>query len=71
MPPLGSASTSPLLDAGELALAIARHDTVDAAVRADEQAMLLRSTGMARLLDGAADGPLSTELPGFATADGR
>src|SRR5690606_4170558 len=36
VPPLGSASTSPLLDAGELALAIARHDTVDAAVRADE-----------------------------------
>jgi 2-polyprenyl-6-methoxyphenol hydroxylase-like FAD-dependent oxidoreductase len=68
MPPLGVGVNLALLDACELALAIARHDTVEEAVRAYERTMLPRSTEMAQLLDGAADGLLSTELPDFATA---
>ncbi|MFB4263304.1 FAD-dependent oxidoreductase [Nonomuraea sp. GTA35] len=68
MPPLGVGVNLALLDACELALAIARHDTVEEAVRAYEQTMLPRSAEMAQLLDGAADGLLSTELPDFATA---
>ncbi|NUW46518.1 FAD-dependent oxidoreductase [Nonomuraea rhodomycinica] len=70
MPPLGVGVNLAMLDACELALAIARHDTLGAAVHAYEQTMLPRSTETARLLDGAADGLLSTELPDFATADG-
>ncbi|MEN3539973.1 NAD(P)/FAD-dependent oxidoreductase [Microbispora sp. ZYX-F-249] len=68
MPPLGVGVNLAMLDACELALAIARHDTVGEAVRAYEETMLPRSTEMARLLDGAADGLLSTELPDFAGA---
>ncbi|MGW5266695.1 FAD-dependent oxidoreductase [Microbispora sp. NPDC004025] len=71
MPPLGVGVNLAMLDACELALAIVRHDTVGEAVRAYEKTMLPRSTEMARLLDGAADGLLSTELPDFAGADGR
>ncbi|GAB2474198.1 FAD-dependent oxidoreductase [Streptosporangium sandarakinum] len=69
MPPLGVGVNLAMLDACELALAIARHDTVGEAVRAYEKTMLPRSTETARLLDGAADGLLSTEPPDFATAD--
>ncbi|MFF9485556.1 FAD-dependent oxidoreductase [Streptomyces sp. NPDC014676] len=69
MPPLGVGVNLALLDACELALALARHDTVGEAVRAYEKTMLPRSTETARLLDGAATGLLSTELPDFATAD--
>ncbi|GAA1733204.1 NAD(P)/FAD-dependent oxidoreductase [Nonomuraea bangladeshensis] len=68
MPPLGVGVNLALLDACELALALARHDTVDEAIHAYEQTMLPRSTETARLLDGAAEGLLSTELPDFATA---
>ncbi|MFC7110218.1 FAD-dependent oxidoreductase [Nonomuraea rubra] len=71
MPPLGVGVNLALLDACELALAIARHDTLDEAVHAYEQTMLPRSTEMARLLDGAAAELLSTELPDFATAGGH
>ncbi|WP_311922323.1 FAD-dependent monooxygenase [Microbispora sp. H10836] len=56
MPPLGVDVNLAMLDACELALAIAHHDTVDEAVHAYEKTMLPRSTEMARLLDGAADG---------------
>ncbi|MGC0374301.1 FAD-dependent oxidoreductase [Streptomyces sp. SAI-229] len=69
MPPLGVGVNLALLDACELALALARHDTVGDAVRAYEKTMLPRSTETARLLDGAAADLLSTELPDFATAD--
>ncbi|MGW0071008.1 FAD-dependent oxidoreductase, partial [Streptosporangium sandarakinum] len=69
MPPLGVGVNLAMLDACELALAIARHDTVGEAVRAYEKTMLPRSTETARLLDGAADELLSAELPDFATAD--
>ncbi|MGA4990818.1 FAD-dependent oxidoreductase [Nonomuraea bangladeshensis] len=68
MPPLGVGVNLALLDACELALALARHDTVGEAIHAYEQTMLPRSTETARLLDGAAEGLLSTELPDFATA---
>ncbi|MGW2146235.1 FAD-dependent oxidoreductase [Nonomuraea bangladeshensis] len=68
MPPLGVGVNLALLDACELALALARHDTVGEAIHAYEQTMLPRSTETARLLDGAADGLLSTELPNFAAA---
>ncbi|MGW3346169.1 FAD-dependent oxidoreductase [Nonomuraea rubra] len=71
MPPLGVGVNLALLDACELALAIARHDTLAEAVHAYEQTMLPRSTEMARLLDGAAAELLSTELPDFATAGGH
>ncbi|MEU4510574.1 NAD(P)/FAD-dependent oxidoreductase [Nonomuraea wenchangensis] len=67
MPPLGVGVNLALLDACELALAVAHHDTVDEAIHAYEQTMLPRSTETARLLDGAAEGLLSTELPDFAT----
>ncbi|MGY6025166.1 FAD-dependent oxidoreductase [Streptomyces spinosirectus] len=69
MPPLGVGVNLALLDACELALAIARTGTVDEAVRAYEKTMVPRSTETARLLDGAAAGLLSTEMPDFAGAD--
>ncbi|OMI35406.1 FAD-dependent oxidoreductase [Streptomyces sparsogenes] len=71
MPPLGVGVNLAMLDACELALALAHHDTVDQAVHAYEKTMLPRSTETAQLLDGAADHLLSTELPDFATADNR
>lgn len=71
MPPLGVGVNLAMLDACELALAIARHDTVDGAVLAYEKTMLPRSAEMQRLLENGAEGLLSTELPDFATADGR
>ncbi|GLW48335.1 monooxygenase [Streptomyces sp. NBRC 14336] len=67
MPPLGVGVNLAMLDACELALALTRHDTVAEAVRAYESTMLPRSTETARMLDGAAEGLLSTELPDFAT----
>ncbi|MDH6590011.1 2-polyprenyl-6-methoxyphenol hydroxylase-like FAD-dependent oxidoreductase [Streptomyces sp. SAI-133] len=69
MPPLGVGVNLAMLDACELALAIAHHNTIDDAIDAYEKTMLPRSTETAQLLDGAADGLLSTELPDFATAD--
>ncbi|MET9069164.1 FAD-dependent oxidoreductase [Streptosporangium sandarakinum] len=69
MPPLGVGVNLAMLDACELALAVAHHDTVGEAVHAYERTMLPRSTETARLLDGAAGELLSTELPDFATAD--
>ncbi|MFF4342545.1 FAD-dependent oxidoreductase [Kitasatospora sp. NPDC001540] len=61
MPPLGVGVNLAMLDACELALALARHDTVAEAVRAYEAVMLPRSADMQRLLDGAAEGLLSAE----------
>ncbi|MFJ6723269.1 FAD-dependent monooxygenase, partial [Streptomyces sp. NPDC091259] len=66
MPPLGVGVNLAMLDACELALAIARHDTAGDAVRAYEETMLPRSVAMARLLDGGAEELLSTEMPDFA-----
>lgn len=69
MPPLGVGVNLAMLDACELALAVAHHDTIDQAIHAYEKTMLPRSTETAQLLDGAANHLLSTELPDFATAD--
>ncbi|MEU6532858.1 NAD(P)/FAD-dependent oxidoreductase [Streptomyces sp. NPDC046928] len=69
MPPLGVGVNLALLDACELALALARHDTVEQAVRAYEATMLPRSTQTARVLDGAAEHLLSTDVPDFARAE--
>lgn len=72
MPPLGVGVNLALLDACELALALARHDTVGEAIRAYEDTMLPRSAETSRLLDGAVHDLVSTELPDFAAAgEGR
>ncbi len=71
MPPLGVGVNLALLDACELALALARHDTLGQAVRAYENTMLPRSAETSRLLDGAVHDLVSTELPDFAAADAR
>ncbi|MGX9889282.1 FAD-dependent oxidoreductase [Streptomyces sp. NPDC002276] len=67
MPPLGVGVNLAMLDACELALALAHHDTVDEALHAYEKTLLPRSTEMQRLLDRGAEQLLSTELPDFAT----
>ncbi|MFF3886281.1 FAD-dependent oxidoreductase [Streptomyces sp. NPDC001914] len=61
MPPLGVGVNLAMLDACELALAIARHETVDDAVRAYEKTMVPRSADMQHALDGHADDLLSNE----------
>ncbi|MER5397995.1 NAD(P)/FAD-dependent oxidoreductase [Streptomyces sp. NPDC002599] len=61
MPPLGVGVNLAMLDACELALALARHETIDDAVRAYEKTMLPRSTEMQHALDGHADDLLSDE----------
>ncbi|MFJ6727944.1 FAD-dependent oxidoreductase [Streptomyces sp. NPDC091281] len=70
MPPLGVGVNLAMLDACELALAVARTDTVAEAVRVYEQTMIPRAHETQRLLDGGAEDLLSTELPDFAAADG-
>lgn len=71
MPPLGVGVNLAMLDACELALAIAQHETVDDAIHAYEKTMLPRSHEMQRLLDNGAEHLLSTELPDFATQGGN
>ncbi|MFG2820869.1 FAD-dependent oxidoreductase [Kitasatospora sp. NPDC048365] len=71
MPPLGVGVNLAMLDACELALAIAGSDSLGAAVRAYESTMLPRSTAMQQLLDGGAEELLSPDLPDFATEDAR
>ncbi|RBQ19144.1 FAD-dependent monooxygenase [Spongiactinospora rosea] len=66
MPPLGVGVNLAMLDAAELALALARSATVADAVRDYEQAMLPRSIETAELLEGAAEQLLSDEPPDFA-----
>jgi 2-polyprenyl-6-methoxyphenol hydroxylase-like FAD-dependent oxidoreductase len=64
MPPLGVGVNLAMLDACELAVAIAESPTVEDAVRTYEKTMLPRSTQMARILDGGAEFLLSGDLPG-------
>ncbi|WP_407547842.1 NAD(P)/FAD-dependent oxidoreductase [Streptomyces sp. Pv4-95] len=59
MPPLGVGVNLAMLDACELALALARSATIDDAVHDYEKSMLPRSTEMARLLEGGAEHLLS------------
>lgn len=54
MPPLGVGVNLAMLDAAELALALARSATVDDAVRTYEKTMLPRSAEIAGMLDGGA-----------------
>ncbi|ALV30937.1 NAD(P)/FAD-dependent oxidoreductase [Streptomyces sp. CdTB01] len=61
MPPLGVGVNLAMLDASELALALAGHNTIADAVRAYENTMLPRSHKMQAALDGAAAGLLSDE----------
>ncbi|GGN95837.1 monooxygenase [Actinoplanes lobatus] len=63
MPPLGVGVNLAMLDAAELALALAGSATVDEAVRAYEDTMLPRSTETAKLLEGRAEDLLSDDLP--------
>ncbi|MFF4233101.1 FAD-dependent oxidoreductase [Streptomyces sp. NPDC001820] len=65
MPPLGVGVNLAMLDASELALALAGSPTVDDAIRAYEQTMVPRSTENAKILEGGADFLLSIELPDF------
>ncbi|MER5408898.1 NAD(P)/FAD-dependent oxidoreductase [Streptomyces sp. NPDC002769] len=65
MPPLGVGVNLAMLDAGELALALADSATVDDAVRTYEKTMLPRSTGTARILEGGAEHLLSADIPDF------
>lgn len=71
MPPLGVGVNLAMLDACELALALAKNSTVDEAIHAYEATMLPRSHRMQELLDGGAEELLSTELPDFADAESR
>ncbi|MFI6347163.1 FAD-dependent oxidoreductase [Streptomyces sp. NPDC050560] len=63
MPPLGVGVNLAMLDAAELALALANAATVADAVRAYEKTMLPRSVETARALQGGAEHLLSADLP--------
>ncbi|MFF5210565.1 FAD-dependent oxidoreductase [Streptosporangium sp. NPDC000396] len=69
MPPLGVGVNLAMLDASELALALADAPTIDDAIRTYEHTMQPRSAEMARLLEGGAEHLLSDELPDFARDD--
>ncbi len=66
MPPLGVGVNLAMLDASDLALALAQADTIDEALRAYEDILFPRSTEMARLLDGRAEDLLSADVPDFS-----
>ncbi|WP_203744840.1 FAD-dependent oxidoreductase [Actinoplanes cyaneus] len=63
MPPLGVGVNLAMLDASDLALALAGSATVDAALRAYEQIMLPRSVELARALEGGAEMLLAVDDP--------
>lgn len=65
MPPLGVGVNLAMLDAAELALALANAPTVDDAIRAYERTMLPRSTETAKLLEGRAEDLLGAGVPDF------
>ncbi|MEZ0064429.1 2-polyprenyl-6-methoxyphenol hydroxylase-like FAD-dependent oxidoreductase [Streptacidiphilus sp. MAP12-20] len=65
MPPLGVGVNLAMLDACELALALADSATVADAIRTYEKTMLARSTETATLLEGGAEHLLTTDLPDF------
>ncbi|MFE2302939.1 FAD-dependent oxidoreductase [Streptomyces sp. NPDC059445] len=64
MPPLGVGVNLAMLDACELALALAHHETIGDAVLAYEKTMLPRSADMQQALDGHAADLLSDEPHG-------
>lgn len=63
MPPLGVGVNLAMLDAAELARALADSASVDEAVRTYEEKMLPRSVEIATLLEGGADGMLAVPDP--------
>ncbi|MFE5118534.1 FAD-dependent oxidoreductase [Streptomyces sp. NPDC056669] len=63
MPPLGVGVNLAMLDASELALALANAATVDDAIRVYEKTMLPRSIETAKALEGGAEHLLSADLP--------
>ncbi|MFG3590372.1 FAD-dependent oxidoreductase [Streptomyces sp. NPDC047990] len=65
MPPLGVGVNLAMLDAAELALALADSTTVDDALRTYEKTLLPRSIETARVLEGGAEHLLATDLPDF------
>ncbi|MFF0139352.1 FAD-dependent oxidoreductase [Streptomyces sp. NPDC005227] len=71
MPPLGVGVNLAMLDACDLALAIAKNSTIGEAIHAYETTMLPRSNKMQSLLDKGAEELLSTELPDFADDESR
>jgi 2-polyprenyl-6-methoxyphenol hydroxylase-like FAD-dependent oxidoreductase len=69
MPPLGVGVNLAMLDASELALALATAATVDDAVRVYEKTMLPRSIETAKALEGGAEHLLSDDMPDFGDDD--
>ncbi|MEV6806919.1 NAD(P)/FAD-dependent oxidoreductase [Streptomyces sp. NPDC051132] len=65
MPPLGVGVNLAMLDAGELALALANAATVDDAIRTYEKTMLPRSTETAKALEHGTAHLLSADVPDF------
>ncbi|MCP2163487.1 FAD-dependent oxidoreductase [Goodfellowiella coeruleoviolacea] len=65
MPPLGVGVNLAMLDASELALALANAATVDDAIRTYEKTMLPRSTETAKALEHGAEHLLSADVPDF------
>lgn len=65
MPPLGVGVNLAMLDAAELALALADNSTIDDALHTYEKTMLPRSVETARILEGGAEHLLATDLPDF------
>ncbi|MFI8191694.1 FAD-dependent oxidoreductase [Streptomyces sp. NPDC085946] len=63
MPPLGVGVNLAMLDASEIALALANAATVADAIRTYEKTMLPRSTETAKALEGGAEHLLSTDVP--------
>ncbi|KIF74778.1 FAD-dependent oxidoreductase [Streptomyces sp. 150FB] len=71
MPPLGVGVNLAMLDAAELALALANAATLDDAVRVYEKTMLPRSAEMAHVLEGGAEHLLSADVPDFMDDDAQ
>ncbi|MFI5912118.1 FAD-dependent oxidoreductase [Dactylosporangium sp. NPDC051541] len=65
MPPLGVGVNLAMLDAAELAVAIAESASIEAAVRAYESTMFPRAAEMQKATEGGAEFLLSAEVPDF------
>ncbi|MEY9844620.1 2-polyprenyl-6-methoxyphenol hydroxylase-like FAD-dependent oxidoreductase [Streptacidiphilus sp. BW17] len=69
MPPLGVGVNLAMLDASELALALANSATVDDAIRVYETTMLPRSAETAKILEGGAEHLLCADVTDFGDDD--
>jgi len=70
MPPLGVGVNLAMLDASDLALALASSGSVAQAIRGYEDTMLPRSAEMAALLEGRASDLLTADVPDFGADAG-